>query len=64
MGLRESQPRAGLRKGVGKERGVEERQSNVTHGITACCCSYDGSLLVYAKGYGWDLVEPRRECDE
>ena len=35
---------------------VRCRYSTSIHGITACCNSYDGSILVYAKGYAWDLV--------
>lgn len=28
------------------------------NGITACAYSMDGSMLVYAKGYGWDFGAP------
>ena len=36
----------------------EKSYSTSIQGITACCNSYDGSTLVYAKGYAWDLGAP------
>lgn len=32
------------------------RLSSNPNGISACAYSYDGSILVYAMGYNWDLV--------
>lgn len=34
----------------------DSRTVSNPNGITACAYSYDGSMLVYAKGYNWDFV--------
>ncbi|KAK8793022.1 hypothetical protein WA538_002533 [Blastocystis sp. DL] len=36
----------------------EKGTSTNPNGITACAYSMDGSMLVYAKGYGWDFGAP------
>ncbi|KNB44673.1 hypothetical protein JH06_4047 [Blastocystis sp. subtype 4] len=36
----------------------EKGTSSNPNGISACAYSYDGSMLVYAKGYNWDFGAP------
>lgn len=47
--------------GVGEE--VRGRLGSNPNGISACAYSYDGSILVYAMGYNWDLVGGARRSD-
>ena len=50
-------------KGWGVEGEVRGRLSSNPNGISACAYSYDGSILVYAMGYNWDLVGGARRGD-
>ena len=43
---------------------VMGRLSSNPNGITACAYSYDGSMIVYATGYGWELVRFEEESHE
>lgn len=43
-------------KGFVRLSSVMGRLSSNPNGITACAYSYDGSMIVYATGYGWELV--------
>ena len=45
-------------KGFGSLPFITCSTSTNPNGITACAYSMDGSMLVYAKGYGWDFGAP------